>query len=443
MARRFIFGPKATRNPTMHRRDLLAVVGGVSTTALVRSWIPSPLSLALPQGPVAFPRKDDFSIEEGYTYLNAAYTHPIPRMSVEAARRAAESRGSLKPAPPPSGRGGGSAGTPNPRALFAELINAKPAEIAYVSSTSAGENLVVRSLGLDHQFDGNVVTDGLHFEGAILHLLELQKRGLDVRIVRPTENGRVDIADLARVIDRRTRLVEVSSTAMYNGFQHDLKAVADLAHANNAYVYADIVHTVGAEPFDVKASGIDFAACSSFKWLMGDFGLGFLYVREDVLPKLQRPVVGYYQPRTIDANYPPNVPAGEYRAIDYDYGPPTAASMFEMGTLVGSTEVNLALLAASLMYVKALGPANIQAHRVPLIRRLQQEVPRLGFTAVTPADSTAGNVTFARKGLAESDIPRRLTAAKVNVRLGRDWMRLSPSVYNDMNDIERFLAAIS
>jgi selenocysteine lyase/cysteine desulfurase len=431
---------------TLHRRDFVTAAGGIAATAALRPWTAeaeAPVRHAvIPQAPIVFPRKGDFSIEEGYTYLNAAYTHPIPRVSVEAARRAAEGRGTLRPTAPPSGRGG-AGNTPNPRALFAELINAKPSEIAYVSSTSAGENLVVRALGLDHRFDGNVVTDGLHFEGALMHLLELRKRGLDVRIVQPTADARIELKDLERVIDRRTRLVEVSATAMYNGFQHDLKAVADLAHAHGALVYVDAVHSIGAEPFDVKATGIDFAACSSFKWLMGDFGLGFLYVHEDVLPKLQRPVVGYYQPRALDANYPPNLPTGDYRPVDYDFGDLTAASLFEMGTLTGSTMTNLALLASSLAYVKALGPANIEAHRIPLIRRLQQEVPRLGFTAVTPPGSTAGNVTFARKGIVESDLPRRLTAAKVNVRLGRDWLRVSPSVYNDMADVERFLAAIS
>jgi len=381
-------------------------------------------------------------IEEGYTYLNAAYTHPIPRVSVEAAQRAAEGRGTLRPTASPSGRGGASS-APNPRALFAELINAKPTEVAYVSSTSAGENLVVRALGLDHRRNGNVVTDGLHFEGAIMHLLELRKHGLDVRVVQPTKDFRIDIRDLDRAMDRNTKLVEVSSAAMYNGFQHDLKAVCDLAHSRGAYVYADIVHTAGAEPFDVKASGVDFAACSSFKWLMGDFGLGFLYAREEVLSKIQRPVVGYYQAPNLDAHYPPNLPVGEYRPVEYSYGPPTAASMFEIGTLTGSTMTNLALLASSLTYVKSLGVANIQAHRLPLIRKLQAEVPRLGFTAVTPPDATGGNVSFARKGLAESDVPRRLAAAKVNVRLGRDWMRLSPSVYNDMSDVDRFLEALS
>lgn len=430
---------------TVSRRELLAGLGlAVAARPRVLRAAESAAESATPSlpGPQAtFPRKSDFSIEDGYTYINAAYTHPIPHVSVEAARRAADARGTLRPAPPPSGRGGG-AGAPNPRAQFADLIGAKPTEIAYVSSTSEGENLVVRALGLDHRFEGNVVTDGLHFEGAIMHLLELKGRGLDVRVVEPTKDFRVDLKDLARAMDRNTKLVEVSSAAMYNGFQHDLKAVCDLAHDRGALVYADIVHTAGAEPFNVKASRVDFAACSSFKWLMGDFGLGFLYVKEEVLPRLIRPVVGYYQAPNLDANYPPNLPTGGYRPVEYSYGPPTAASYFEMGTLTGSAMTNLALLSASLAYVKALGPAAIQAHRLPMIRRLQQEVPRFGFTSVTPPDATGGNVSFARKGLADSDVPKRLAAAKVNVRLGRDWMRLSPSVYNDMGDVERFLAAL-
>lgn len=419
------------------RRDLLTALAASASLPILEK-----LPTVLTEQPPAFPRKADFAIEPGYTYLNAAYTHPIPNVAVLAGKRALDNRGSLRPTPPPSGRSV-VATAPNPRARFAELINAKPSEIAFVSSTSEGENLVVRALGLDHRFDGNVVTDGLHFEGAIMHLLELQKRGLDVRIVQPTKDATVELKDLERAINRRTRLVEVTSAAMYNGFQHDLKAVCDLAHANGALVYADIVHTAGAEPFDVKASGVDFAACSSFKWLMGDFGLGLLYASEAALAKIERPVVGYYQAPNLDANYPPNMPAGAYRPVDYTYGERTAASVFEMGTLTGSVMANLATLDASLAYVQQLGPANIRAHRAPLIKRMQDEIPRLGFTPVTPRTSTSGNVSFARKGLGESDLVARLVAARVNVRVGKDWMRMSPSVYNDMADIERLLEILA
>ncbi len=427
------------------RRGLIAGLGGlVAASALPQAAIrragPGAGSAPAVQQTPPFPRRADFDIADGYTYINAAYTHPIPRVAVAAAQRAADRRAMLRPGAAPNDAA--NVPRPNPRLLFAQLINAKPEEVAYVSSTSEGENLVVRSLGLDHRFDGNVVTDGLHFEGAIMHLLELGKRGLDVRVAPPTPDARIEMKDLERLVDRNTRLIEVSSTAMYNGFQHDLKAVSELAHAHGALVYADIVHTAGAEPFDVKASGVDFAACSSFKWLMGDFGLGFLYVNEEVLPRLQRPVIGYYQAPDLDANYPPAMPDGPYKPVEWSWGKPTAASYFEMGTLTGSSEVNVALLAASLSYVQSLGVERIQAHRLPMIRRLQQEVPRLGFTGVTPAGATGGNVSFARRGLGASDLPKRLQAAKVNVRIGRDWMRLSPSVYNDMADIDRFLDAL-
>ena len=432
---------------TLDRRELLGALGGLAASQAL-GLAPTERALRtdaacsagsayavppMPQPGAPFPRKADFALEPGTTYLNAAYTHPIPRVSVDAARRAAERRSAALPVV---------AGSPTPKQLFAQLINAKPSEIAHVSSTSAGENLVVRALGLDHRRDGNVVSDGLHFEGALMHLDVLRRDGLDVRVVAPTADARIVMRDLERVVDRDTRLVQISATAMYNGFQHDLRAVADLAHAHGALVYVDIVHAAGAEPLDIHATGIDFAACSSFKWLMGDFGLGFLYAREEAWDRITRPVVGYYQASTLEPNYPPHLPAGAYAPVAYELSR-SAAAFFEMGSLSGSVETGVALLASSLEYVRSLGVDRIQAHRLPLIRLLQREMPRLGYTSVTPADSTAGHVTFARGGLGASDIPKRLAEKRINVRIAAHWMRISPSVYNDTADIERLLDALA
>lgn len=105
--------------------------------------------------------------------------------------------------------------------------------------------------------------------------------------------------------------------------------------------------------------------------------------------------------------------------------------------------LNVALVTASLKYIMSLGVANIQAHRLPLLRRLQDEVPRLGFVPVTPPESKGPIVTFVKPNLSTSDIPRKLQVASVNVRIGTDWMRVSPSVYNDMRDVERLLDVLS
>jgi selenocysteine lyase/cysteine desulfurase len=423
-----------------NRRDVLTGFGGIALAAagLYGSRVDASGGDAKTGGRVsaaALLRKNDFNIEEGYTYINAAYTHPIPKVALSAAREAAERRSSLRAAQLTEHRF-------NPKALFAELIGAHPEEIACVPSTSFAENLVVQSLGLHERFDGNVVTDGLHYEGALMHLLELKKKGLDVRVVKPTDDFRIDMKDLERAVNRNTRLIEVSSAAMYNGFEHDLKAVADLAHAHGAYVYADIIHSAGCGPFDITATGIDFAACSTFKWLMGDFGIGFLYTRRQVIDKLDRPVVGYME-GDVEAFYPPNLPAGPYVPVTYSL-PKSAAGMFEPGTsgLVGSA-VSCALVSASLNYIKQIGLANIKAHRQPLLARLREEVPRHGFSLVTPPESTGGNITFSKRDVFKSGLPEKLQAAKVNVRFSKHWMRLSPSVYNDMQDIDRFLAVLA
>jgi selenocysteine lyase/cysteine desulfurase len=250
-------------------------------------------------------------------------------------------------------------------------------------------------------------------------------------------DGRIDLKDLERVVDNRTRLIEVSLVSMYNGFQHDLKAVCDLAHAHGAYVYADIIQGVGAVPLDVRATGLDFAACATYKWLMGDFGLGFFFVREELLGKvIQRPHWSYQSAPDTDIHMSPLDPMFP-RAVTWTPGT-DAMRYFELGTMASAIG---AALGVSIPYIQQLGVENIQNHRQPLLRRLQAEIPRLGFIPQTPLDSTSPIVTFAHKDA--EGINRKLQAAKVNVRVAPYWMRIAPSVYNDMADVERLLEALS
>ena len=129
----------------IHRRELLAALGGM---AAVRA-LPSPAQQASDR---SFPRKSDFALPEGLTYLNGAYTHPLPSGAVEAMRRHVEARS----------RPGveSTRDTVSPEQVkqeFAALINAQPSEIGFVPNTSTGENLVVNGLEIPGT-QGNVVT---------------------------------------------------------------------------------------------------------------------------------------------------------------------------------------------------------------------------------------------------------------------------------------------
>src|SRR5499426_3585737 len=251
----------------INRRDILIGLGGLTASAAAPpAQTQAPARPTAASGPLdkTFPRKSDFAIPEGLTYINGAYTHPMPVAAAEAVRRNAEARSRPGGMTAP---GGGALAT-EVKAQFAALINAKPSEISFTPNTSAGENLVFNSLGIIGS-GGAVVTDALHFDGMILHLQALERDyGLDLRIAMPRD-GRIELRDLERLVDKKTRLIEVSLVAMYNGFQHDLKAVCDLAHAHGAFVYADIIQAAGASPIDVRASGVDFLFVFEFQMANG------------------------------------------------------------------------------------------------------------------------------------------------------------------------------
>ncbi len=412
---------------SINRREFVAGVAALGSASVLPAFSATQSS----QAPTAagLPRKGDFAIPQDLTYINSAYIHPMPVGAREALARYAESRTT-------PGVGLGRFDTGDPKKEFAALINAKPSEISYVPSTSAGENLVVNGLGIVGK-DANVVTDALHFDGALLHLGELKRRaGLDVRVVMPRD-WRIDIKDLERVVDTKTKLIEVSLVAMDNGFQHDLKAVCDLAHAHGAYVYADIVQAAGNTPIDVRQSGVDFCACSSFKWLMGDFGLGFLFVREGLLDTvLRRTQYGYYQAKSMESHFLPHDKPGD-APYTWQLGD-DASAHFEVGTQASGVAHALTY---SLPYIRSLGVENIHAHRQPLLKKLHAEMPRLGYDSITPPESTSALISFRMNDRA--DVARRLQKARVNARVAQQFLRLSPSVFNDMGDVEKLLEALS
>jgi selenocysteine lyase/cysteine desulfurase len=320
------------------------------------------------------------------------------------------------------------------RAQFAALIHAHPDEIGYVQSTMMGENLVLQSVGAARP-GGNIVTDELHYQGSIYLYRSLQSNGHDVRIVKQ-RGGRIAIEDLEQAIDGNTRLVALSLVSFSNGFMHNLKQVCALAHAKGAHVYADLVQAVGAVPIDVRASGVDFCACSSYKWLMGDKGIGFLYVRQDLLGTVaQRTMYGKLQMTGFESHlFPCDPPLG---APETWKQVPGTRGFFEVGAYSLS---GIACLTQSLAYIQRLGVDRIQAHARSLTSRLQAELPRMGFAPLTPPESGGNIVTFAVPN--PGALQKLLHNNLIDVTLEQHRMRISPSVFNDHSDVDRLLTVL-
>ncbi|WP_052129718.1 aminotransferase class V-fold PLP-dependent enzyme [Sphingomonas sp. 35-24ZXX] len=361
----------------------------------------------------------------GLIYLDSGSQHPLPKV----ARKAGDdylARRALDPAVP----------SPRPdddlvRAKFARLINADADEIAFVPSTSAAEQMVLRALGLPER-GAHIVSDTLHFFGSFPIYGEMARQGCEVSWVRAVD-GRIRIEHVEAAVRKGTRLVALSLVSTYNGFAHDLARICEIAHAAGAMVYADIIHAAGCIPLDVRASGVDFAACASYKWLMGDFGLGFLYVRKDRLAGLRRPSAGYYGVQSFTSHVYPLDPPGDAVA-DYSFAE-TAMGYFAQGTFSHSTA---AILDTSLDLLHAMGPDRIQAQVQPMVQRLKQELPRLGYALASPEEARTPLATFTLANAAER-LRAPLAAARIRLTVSRNRFRVTPSVFNSMADIDALI----
>ncbi len=417
----------------MNRREFLAGVGTLAAAAPAAAAVPDFAEVRK-----NFPR----AFKE--TYFNAAAQHPLGLHAVRGMQRYMDFMC--------NGWTEGlhdfwEEGFLQVKAMYAKLINAKPGEIAFTGSTTIGENTLVNGMDLR---GGNVVTNDLHYSESISDYLTRRKlTGLDVRIVKHRD-WNIDLGDMARAVDRKTKLIAVSLVSSVNGHLEQAKALSDLAHSHGAYLYTDIIQGCGAIPIDVKATGIDMASCAMYKWLMGEHGFGFLYVREELIGPVVKGTLFDGHP---DFNYRPwakNPHPGEPEFVNH---PTKGIGTMECGT---PSVITYAAQFESFKYIESLGIPNIRNRVRPLVNRLRQELPPLGYTCITPANTETPIITFishdieaTRNKIREANRTGRakisITGPNSALTVGRfgNHVRFSVSVYNNDHDVDKILEVLS
>ena len=404
----------------MNRREFLV---GAGSLAIAAKPLFAGAQTATRSGVFPASVRADFPSVARETYLNSAALHPVGTFAANAMKGVIDNRlfG------PGEGRADFSGRAQEElKKKFGAMINAAPTEIAYIANTTDGENIVVLGLDLAKQKGSNIVIDELHFTSSLYMYKELEKQGVQLRIVKH-KNWKIDPEDMSRMIDRNTRLVSIALVSNVNGFMHDCKAVSAIAHARGALVFADIIQAVGAVPVDVKALGIDFASSGTYKWLMGERGIGFLYVREDlqgtVLPTTR------YGHRQVS----------NFNRAQLTWEPQPGAARYETG---GIPVVLAAGVNAGIDYVNKLGLSNIRTHAKQLTDRLQTELPPLGYKALTPRETETPIVAFELKDASATS--KMLQAGKIvgTVISNENRLRLAVSVFNTHEDIDRIVAVL-
>ena len=401
------------------RREFLAGAGALAVSA--RSAFAG--AQALRAGAV-FPDaiRADFPSVALETYMNSAAMHPLGTFASRAIEQGLAYR---LHGPGPGRVDFGADKQQDLKKRYGQLIGATADEIAYTANTSDGENIVVMGMDLPRR-GGNIVIDELQFTTSLYMYKELEKKGIELRLVKH-RNWAIDVNDMDRAIDKNTRLVSFALVSNVNGFMHDAKAVSALAHARGAYVFADIIQAVGAVPIDVRALGIDFASAGTYKWLMGERGLGFLYVRQD-LQGTVLPTTRYGHRQVANFNR---------AALTWE--PLPGAAKYETG---GIGVLLAACVSEGINYVQQLGVDKIRAHARQMTDRLQKELPPLGYKPLTPLGTETPILAFELKDPAAT--AKALQAGKVNATIiaNENRLRLSVSVFTTHEDIDHVVEVL-
>jgi selenocysteine lyase/cysteine desulfurase len=410
------------------------MIKGLGALPLAGALLEAEAAAAAPMVPapgirIQLPDRENF-LFEGIN-LNAAYAHMLGKRSQAAWQRYVRQRmtDSVNNWPTPEGNARDRAAS-----LYGTLIHADPTSIAVVPSTLEGENLVAAALDLGP--GRGVVTDQLHYDAALAMYGERAKQGMPLTILKPRD-WHIDYDELDRAITSQTKLVALSLVSSPTGYKHDLKRVCEIAHRKGALVYADVIQSVGAEPLDVGDNGVDFCCAGMYKWLMGEFGTAFLYVRPDRLSDLKRVQLGWRGLTTfhmLDLPFDPPAPAGGHWELGAD-----TASIFEVST---TNWGGLAATVGSLEYIQAIGVEAIAAHRRPLLDQLQRGMVKAGYQLLTPSGFQGPSLVFAKEGIGPR-YKEALAQAKIYTTLYKNRIRVAPSVHNDASQIDKLLSIVT
>jgi selenocysteine lyase/cysteine desulfurase len=309
------------------------------------------------------------------------------------------------------------------RRTLARFINAQPEEVAIVTSASAGINPIANALAFDDR--NRVVLGEYEFPTMGQIWLAQRPRGAEIHFLDGV-GDRIPTESYERAIGRKTRIVPLTHLSFVNGFRSDVAAISKIAHAQGALLFLDGYQDCGTRPLDVKALDVDFFVTGTLKYLLGPPGLGFLYVRRELIESLAPSITSWMAQRDPFTFNP--------KSLD----PSPDARRFEGGS---PPIPNIYMAQPALDLLAAIGMDNVAAQIERLTQAFLKGVGDLGIDCKTPPSSVGPLVVLRAQDPAA--MLAKLTARNIAVSTRRDGVRFAFHVYNTLEDVQVALTALA
>ena len=307
------------------------------------------------------------------------------------------------------------------RRLFARLVGADEDEIAIVGSTSEGTNIAIDLI--DVAPGGNVVFDEWSYASTVYPFLLPAREKLEKRYVQPRD-GLIHLEDMEEAIDDNTVAVGVSHVTPGQGFRQDIGELAKIAHAHGALLMVDGAQSAGAMQIDLHELDVDFFSCCAMKWLLGAAGVGFLYVARRHLDRVPSRA-GY---------------ASNQRGFDiHDFELHDSAERFQLGmpSLMG-----LAFTRPGLEILLETGMDVVERQVLDLSGYCIAGMRERGMNALTPQEPEHRLGVIAAQVDDAQQLWKFLYDRGVDTYFHDSLFRIDPHVFNNRDDVDRFLAEV-
>jgi len=309
------------------------------------------------------------------------------------------------------------------RAELAQLLGARPSEIAFTKNTTEGLAIAANAFPLKAG-DNIVLTDQEHIAN-IWVWKHWERSGVEIRYAR-SDRGRLPLKSFLDAIDARTRVVSTAYISYGNGYRVNLPELGAVCRDRDIRLVVDGVQAAGILAAPIGGLGADLIAIGGHKGLLGLTGSGVLYCREELVDTLQTTF--------IKEATPPDSPTGHAHVnSQFDYM--RIAHRFEGGN---PNFLGIRVLRAGVRFLTPIGLDNIEQRVRHLSDVCLRALRKAGLRTTTPAEwEERAHIV----NVLVPDATRIMNAlreeSRVVVNVKDDAIRLSMSFFNTEEDIER------
>jgi selenocysteine lyase/cysteine desulfurase len=366
-----------------------------------------------------------FDIPRDVCFLNAASWSPLP-LAVQEAGRAAVTR---KGQPWKLESNFQSQQYERARKAAAALIGADPVDVALIPSVGYGVATAGKVMTIPRGSRVLVLQDD-HTSPVLEWMSRAQASGFAVETVKQPADGDWTSAVVEAIERAETAplaLVSISSVHWSDGGALDMARISQATKAKGAALLVDATHDVGVRRINVKVLDPDFLIFPTYKWVLGPYGRAFMYVarrRQDGVP-LEQTSAARKAVSAEDTIY--------FRDVAYAEG----ARRYDMGERDHFISMEMAAVGMEMM--AGWGNEAIVARLSMLTDRLADGLANSGVRVIDKKLRAPHVLSLQFPNGMAPDLPKKLAAENVHAapRLGR--LRISPHVYNDEEDVDRFV----